>query len=79
MRPRPISKGMNPKKRKWANYVVGVLIVGLVMAYVPFLFSPQALQKEPRQENETVTQNQEANLAGAAVEKPATTTSDKGG
>jgi hypothetical protein len=28
---------INSKKKKWANYIVGILIVGLVGSYVPIL------------------------------------------
>ena len=69
---------MNQKKKKWANYVVGVLIVGLVMAYAPLLFSPpQAVRERPTEENKIAAQNQEADLLGAASEGSATATPEK--
>jgi hypothetical protein len=50
------------KKKRWANYLVGVLVVGLLGAYVPLLFTkPQVAP--PQEPYQNLSQNQAASTA----------------
>jgi hypothetical protein len=62
------------KKKKWANYLVGILVIGLVGAYVPLLFTkPQPTPpQEPYQnlsQNQTFSTSAETTSSQTAEEK----------